>query len=79
MNAKSHFIAGALLLLVGVVAPIVNYKFGTDSRHPDIAEMESCCIAIPLILLSFLFILVGVLRLIYERSGKKWSSIVPPD
>lgn len=79
MKTKSYFTVGALLLLVGVIAPMIYLRFGTNLKNPDAAEMESCCIAIPLVILSLLFILVGVTRLINNRSNKDRLSISPPE
>lgn len=79
MKTASCFIGGVLLFLLGVIAPMVYLRLATDPRDPDAAEMGSCCVAIPLFILSLLFILVGITRLIYHRRDSDISSIAPPD
>jgi uncharacterized Tic20 family protein len=79
MRALSYLSSGVLLFLVCVIGPMVYFRFTTDPRDPDTAEIETVCFAIPLVILSFLLILIGVMRLVHERSGKKQSSISPPE
>ena len=79
MKAIYILLTGLLLIVLTVVAPILILKFRTDPRNPDAAEMEACCVPIPLAVLSFLFVAVGINRLIYERRNKDSPSIAPPE
>ena len=79
MKTRSYFFIGVILFLLGVAVPMFYLRHATDPRNPDAAEMESCCIAIPLVILSVLFILVGITRLIYYRHAQELLSIEPLD
>ena len=79
MKSRYFLLIGFFLLLLTVVVPILILSLGSDPRNPDAAEMQACCAPIPLIVLSLLFITVGITRLINERSNKNLPSITGPD
>lgn len=76
MKAKHFLLTGLLFLVLTIAAPFLILYFRTDPKYPDEAGMEACCAPIPLIVLSFLFIAVGVTRIINERLDAKAPSII---
>ena len=75
MKSKYFFFTGFLLLALTVLAPVIIMKYMIDQRNPDAAEMQACCVPIPLAVTSFLSIIVGITRLINERSKKNSPSL----
>jgi hypothetical protein len=72
-------VTGFSFLALSFVVPILIHKFGTDPRNPDLAGVGACCSLFPLAILSLLFIIVGITRLINERANKNMPNIIPSD